>query len=124
MRWQVHRRVKVSADIVEPRGIKLDDNVRLPAHQCHGVPRGPRRLSRARAPASACAYACTDVHARAGAHACECLRRAVDSACPRTSASAPLSGMDGRRRPLPCTNASRLLPPVDSLRIPEHFGLP
>ena len=36
----------------------------------------------------------------------------------------PLSGMDGRRRPLPCTNASRLLPPVDSLRSPEHFGLP
>ena len=36
----------------------------------------------------------------------------------------PLSGMDGRSRPLPCTNASRLLPPVDSLRSPEHFGLP
>ena len=78
----------------------------------------------ARAPASACAYACTNVRARAGARAHECLRRAVDSACPRAGASAPLSGMDGRRRPLPCTNASRLLPPVDSLRSPEHFGLP
>ena len=36
MRWQVHGRVKVGGDLVEPRGIKLDDNVRLPAHQCHG----------------------------------------------------------------------------------------
>ena len=33
----------------------------------------------------------------------------------RAGASAPLGGMDGRRRPLPCTNASRLLPSVDSL---------
>ena len=52
---------------------------------------------------------------RDGARAHECLRHAVDSACPRAGASAPLSGMDGRRRPLPCTNASRLLLPVDSL---------
>ena len=34
MRWQVHGRVKVGGDLVEPRGIKLGDNVRLPAHQC------------------------------------------------------------------------------------------
>ena len=67
---------------------------------------------------------CTDVRARAGARAHECLQHAVDSACPRVGASAPLSSMDGRRRPLSCTNASRLLPPVDSLRSPEHFGLP
>ena len=36
MRWQVHGRVKVGGDLVEPRGIKLGDNVWLPAHQCHG----------------------------------------------------------------------------------------
>ena len=36
MRWQVHGRVKVGGDLVEPRGIKLRDNVRLLAHQCHG----------------------------------------------------------------------------------------
>ena len=36
MRWQVHGHVKVGGDLVEPRGIKLDDNVPLPAHQCHG----------------------------------------------------------------------------------------
>ena len=47
------------------------------------------------------------MRARAGSHAHECLRRAV--------ASASLSGLDGRPRPLPCTNASRLLPLVDSL---------
>ena len=35
MRWQVHGRVKVGGDLVELRGIKLGDNVRLPAHQCH-----------------------------------------------------------------------------------------
>ena len=29
MRWQVHGRVKVGWDLVEPRGIKLGDNVRL-----------------------------------------------------------------------------------------------
>jgi len=28
MRWQVHGRVKVGGDLVEPRGIKLGDNVR------------------------------------------------------------------------------------------------
>ena len=55
------------------------------------------------------------MRARAGARAHECLRRAVDSAYPRAGASAPLSSLDGRRRPLPCTNASRLLPLVDSL---------
>ena len=33
---QVHGRVKVSGDLMEPCGIKLGDNVRLPAHQCHG----------------------------------------------------------------------------------------
>ena len=55
------------------------------------------------------------MRAHAGAHAHECLRRAVASAYPRTGASAPLSGMDGHRRLLPCTNASRLLPLVDSL---------
>ena len=36
MRWQVHGRVKVGGDLVEPHGIKLGDNVRLLAHQCHG----------------------------------------------------------------------------------------
>ena len=28
--------MKVDRDLVESRGIKLGDNVRLPAHQCHG----------------------------------------------------------------------------------------
>ena len=28
--------MKVGGDLVEPRGIKVSDNVRLPAHQCHG----------------------------------------------------------------------------------------
>ena len=28
--------MKVGGDLMEPRGIKLGDNVRLPAHQCHG----------------------------------------------------------------------------------------
>ena len=36
MPWQVHGRVKVGGDLVEPRRIKLGDNVRLPAHQWHG----------------------------------------------------------------------------------------
>ena len=36
MRWQVHGRVKVGGDLLEPCGIKLGNNVRLPAHQCHG----------------------------------------------------------------------------------------
>ena len=36
MPWQVHGRMKVGGDLVEPRGIKLGDNVRLLAHQCHG----------------------------------------------------------------------------------------
>ena len=36
MHWQVHGRVKVGGDLVEPHGIMLGDNVRLPAHQCHG----------------------------------------------------------------------------------------
>ena len=36
MRWQVHRRVKLGGDLMEPHGIKLGDNVWLPAHQCHG----------------------------------------------------------------------------------------
>ena len=36
MRWQVHGRVKVGGDLVEPRGIKLDNNVHLLAHQFHG----------------------------------------------------------------------------------------
>ena len=35
MRWQVHGHVKVGGDLVEPCGIKLGDNVRLLAHQCH-----------------------------------------------------------------------------------------
>ena len=36
MRWQVHGRMKVSGDLVEPRVIKLGDNVWLPVHQFHG----------------------------------------------------------------------------------------
>ena len=39
VRWEVHRHMKVGGDLVEPRGIKLDDNVRLAAHQCHGAGR-------------------------------------------------------------------------------------
>ena len=27
--------MKVGGDLMEPRGIKLGENVRLPAHQCH-----------------------------------------------------------------------------------------
>ena len=30
------RRVEVAGDLVESCGMKLGDNVRLPAHQCHG----------------------------------------------------------------------------------------
>ena len=36
MRWQVHGRVKVGGDLVEPRGIKLGNNMLLPVYQCHG----------------------------------------------------------------------------------------
>ena len=32
----MHGRVKDGGDLVEPRGIKLGDYVRLPAHQRHG----------------------------------------------------------------------------------------
>ena len=39
MRLLVQGRVKVGGDLVEPRGIKLGDNVRLLAHQCHGAGR-------------------------------------------------------------------------------------
>ena len=48
-------------------------------------------------PAHAPARALTRVRSRAGARAHECLRRAINSACPRAGASASLSGMDGRR---------------------------
>ena len=54
-------------------------------------------------------------HAPARALTCAPVLVPVDSACPRAGASAPLNSMDGRRRPLPCTSASRLLPLVDSL---------
>ena len=40
MRWQVHGRVKVGGDLVEPRGIKLGDNVRLPAINAMGMGAG------------------------------------------------------------------------------------
>ena len=36
MCWQVHGRVKVGEDLVESCGIKLGDNVQLPAHQLYG----------------------------------------------------------------------------------------
>ncbi len=48
MRWQVHGRVKVGGDLMEPHGIKLGDNVRLPAHQCHGDGRWRSRGDRSR----------------------------------------------------------------------------
>ena len=48
MRWQVHGRVKVRWDLMEPRGSKLSDNVWLLAHQCHGDGRWRSRGDRSR----------------------------------------------------------------------------
>jgi hypothetical protein len=43
MHWQVHGQVQVSGDLVDPRGFKLGDKVRLLAHQSHGDGRWRRR---------------------------------------------------------------------------------
>ena len=40
--------VCTNGNLVEPRGIKLGDNVRLPAHQCHGDGRWHSRATGAR----------------------------------------------------------------------------
>ena len=40
MRWQVDGRVKVGGDLVEPRGIKLGDNVRLQPINAMGMGAG------------------------------------------------------------------------------------
>ena len=87
MGWEPHIVTKLDATGFHEVPADFHAPMHLPAHARAG----------ARAPASACACACTDVRARGGARAHECLRRAVASACPRAGASAPLSGMDGRR---------------------------
>ena len=62
---------------------------RAPASACACVCIDAHARARARALASACAYACIDMRAHADARAHECLRRAIDSACPCVGASAP-----------------------------------
>ena len=121
MGWEPHIVAELDATGFHEVPANFHAPVHLPAHApARALTRTPVPVPvhlAAHAPARALMCAPVPVHVHTNVCAAP-LPAPVPRGC-----QCPLSGMDGRRRPLPCTNASRLLPPVEIAPKARTFGL-